>query len=81
MLPIPDTNPDGSLADTTLNDWAANPNDYNIDAIEDLANVNLNLHVTLTDISGWPGYDSQTQTAQFTLRVSTRSVIFKNGFD
>jgi len=81
MLPIPDTNPDGTLADTTLNDWAANPNDYNIDAIEDLANVNLNVHVTLADISGWPGYDSQTQTAQFTLRVSTRSVIFRNGFE
>ncbi|MFC3195664.1 choice-of-anchor F family protein [Marinicella sediminis] len=82
MLPIPDTNLlDGSIAESTLNDWAANPDDFGIDLIEDLANLNLNFHLTIGDISTWPGYDSISETAQFTLRVSSFSVIFANGFD
>ncbi len=82
MLPVPDKNLlDGSLADTTLAQWAANPDDYAIDSIEDLANLNLNYHITLGDISMWPTYDSDQQSAVFTLRTTSYSVIFKNGFD
>ena len=82
MLPIPETNLlDGTLTDETLASWANSPNDYNMDPIEDLANINLNYHINVGDISLWPSYDGMAQTAQFTVRLSTYSVIFKNGFE
>jgi len=82
MLPIPETHLlDGTLTDDTLSDWNANPDDYNIDLIEDLANLNLNYHITTSDIDLWPSYNAVSQTAQFTLRLSSYSVIFKNGYE
>ncbi|MCX7554181.1 choice-of-anchor F family protein [Marinicella sp. S1101] len=81
-LPIPEVNPgDNTLTDNTLNGWASNPDDYNIDFIEDLANLNFNYHITVGDFTSWPSYDSNDDSAQFTLRVSSISVIFKDGFD
>jgi len=81
-LPVPEKNLlDGTLTTETLDAWAANPDDYNIDTIEDLANLNLNYYVTVGDISLWPTYDSLDQTANFTLRIYSYSVIFKNGFE
>ena len=38
--------------------------------IEDLANLNLNYFIEVGDISGFPGYDSGTQTGEFTLRIT-----------
>ena len=82
MLPIPETNLlDGTLTDKTLDQWAANPNDYGIGLIEDLANLNLNYHISAGDIDLCPTYNSMEQTAQFTLIISSYSVIFKNGFE
>lgn len=81
-LPIPEVNPgDNALTDNTLNGWASNPNDYNVDFIEDLANLNFNYHITIGNFTTWPTYDSNDDSAQFTLRVSSISVIFKDGFD
>jgi len=82
MLPIPETHLlDGTLTDDTLADWNSNPDDYGIDLIEDLANLNLNYHISTSDIDLWPTYNVNDQSAQFTLRMSSYSVIFKNGFE
>ncbi len=82
MLPIPDTNmSDGSLTDQTLDGWNASPDDYHIDFIEDLANLNFNFHISVGDFSSWPTYVVNDDSAMFTLRFSSYSVIFKDGFD
>ena len=80
-LPIPDTNIDGSLTAATILDWEANPDDYNVGPIEDLANLNFNYHLAIGDISLWPTYQMVEETAEFTLRISSISVIFANGFE
>ncbi len=82
ILPIPETNLlDGTLTDETLTEWDANPNDYGVDLIEDLANLNLNYHIAIGNITLWPTHNIPEQTAQFTLRLSSYSVIFKTGFE
>jgi hypothetical protein len=80
-LPIPDTDINGSLTEATILNWEANPDDYNIAAIEDLANLNINYHIAIGDTSLWPSYDAMNETAEFTLRISSISVIFANGFE
>lgn len=80
-LPIPDTEINGSISATTISNWEANPDDYSIAAIEDLANLNLNYHIAIGDTSLWPSYDAMDETAEFTLRISSISVIFANGFE
>jgi hypothetical protein len=80
-LPVPGSNLDGTLTESTILNWEASADDYNIGPIEDLANLNLNYHIALGDISLWPTYDLNSDTAQFTLRISSISVIFANGFD
>ena len=80
-LPIPDTDINGSLTEATILNWEASPDDYNTAAIEDLANLNINYHISIGDTSLWPSYDAMSETAEFTLRISSISVIFANGFE
>lgn len=79
-LPAPSLNLDGSILESTIDAWLADPL-FESGPIEDLANLNLNYHLSVGDISQWPTYDMNTLSAQFTLRVSSISVIFKNGFE
>ena len=51
-----------------------------IKVIDDLANLNFNYHITVDSFSVWPTYDSQNDLAEFTLWISSISVIFKNDF-
>jgi hypothetical protein len=80
-LAIPDTEIDGTLTAATILNWEAAPEDYAIGLIEDLANLNLNYHVAIGDISLWPTYEPMSETAEFTLRISSTSVIFADGFE
>ena len=76
----PALNLDGTIIESTINAWLSDPL-FETGSIEDLANLNLNYHVSIGDISLWPTYDSNFMTAQFTLRISSISTIFKNGFE
>jgi len=79
-LNAPQLNLDGTIVESTIEAWELDPL-YEEGLIEDLANLNLNYHVSVGDISLWPTYDMNTLSAQFTLRISSISVIFKNGFE
>ena len=78
--PAPPLNVDGTIESSTIDAWLLDPL-YVSGPIEDLANLNLNYHVSVGDISLWPNYDMNTMTAQFTLRISSRNTIFKDGFE
>jgi len=79
-LTAPPLNLDGTIVKSTIDAWQIDPL-YEEGLIEDLANLNLNYHLSVGDISLWPTYDMNTLSAQFTLRISSISVVFKNGFE
>lgn len=79
MIPVPAQNPDGTLADSVLANWGLDPL-YSQDAIEDLANLNLNIHVTIGDYTQWPTFDGEQ--AKFTLRFTLDSdLLLLDGFE
>ena len=79
-LTPPPLNIDGTITNETISQWESDPL-FGVDAIEDLANLNMNYHITVGDISLWPTYEGLSNTAKFTLRITSRSIIFANGFE
>lgn len=69
----PAKNLDGTITAAQLAAWGLDPL-YETGPIEDLANINMNYHLTVGDYTQWPTYNG-VDAAHFTLRISNQSQV------